>query len=221
MSVEAGHRQKHGTRHISHSSSYRSAPPLLEFHLRNLLLHASRACYSVRCSLKERPDATSINATDARPRTSESAMTAAMSSQCSAAPDDGGGDSTPAFTREAHSQPLSQPEQAKVQKILAACRDEDHEALTELAASRGGLVDDNVRRTACTQPYRSVAVQVCLPHSQGLYYWAAGTHRSIATCRGEHSNAIETKSKWRSMSIARSCIILSVSLPILPFTDYR
>ncbi|EME47695.1 hypothetical protein DOTSEDRAFT_69597 [Dothistroma septosporum NZE10] len=49
---------------------------------------------------------------------------------------------------QAQSQPLSQRARAKAHEILAACRDEDHKALAELAASEGGLVEDEVRRTA-------------------------------------------------------------------------
>jgi len=46
--------------------------------------------------------------------------------------------------------PLSQVEQAKVQRILEACRDRDLDTLRHLAASEGGLVEDEIRRTACT-----------------------------------------------------------------------
>ncbi|OQO07165.1 hypothetical protein B0A48_07733 [Cryoendolithus antarcticus] len=44
--------------------------------------------------------------------------------------------------------PLSEAEQAKVQAILEACRDHDLFALRSLAVSPGGLIEDEVRRTA-------------------------------------------------------------------------
>lgn len=87
--------------------------------------------------------------------------------QCAASADNGGGDEKTALANGAEgrpsgealspaeaswkSQPLSQHQQAKVHDILAACRDDNHEALTQLAASEGGLVEDEVRRTACKQ----------------------------------------------------------------------
>lgn len=40
-------------------------------------------------------------------------------------------------------------EKDKIARILSACRDRDLEALCELACSEKGLVDDEVRRTAC------------------------------------------------------------------------
>ncbi|KAK6441792.1 GTPase-activating protein gyp8 [Oleoguttula sp. CCFEE 5521] len=44
--------------------------------------------------------------------------------------------------------PLSEAEKAKVQAILEACRDHDLLALRNLAVSLGGLIEDEVRRTA-------------------------------------------------------------------------
>ena len=46
-------------------------------------------------------------------------------------------------------EPLSAPLKEKVARILAACRDRDLHALATLAISKGGLVEDEVRRTAC------------------------------------------------------------------------
>ena len=37
----------------------------------------------------------------------------------------------------------------KAKRILAACRNNDLDALIELATSTGGLVDDEIRQTAC------------------------------------------------------------------------
>lgn len=44
---------------------------------------------------------------------------------------------------------LSDVDKAKASQILAACRDRDLEALRELAASENGLIEDDIRRTAC------------------------------------------------------------------------
>lgn len=46
-------------------------------------------------------------------------------------------------------QSLSPKTKAKVERVLTACRGRDLDALKELAASEGGLVEDEVRRTAC------------------------------------------------------------------------
>lgn len=46
-------------------------------------------------------------------------------------------------------EPLSETERAKVTDVLQACRDLDLPQLRYLAASEGGLVEDEVRRTAC------------------------------------------------------------------------
>lgn len=50
-------------------------------------------------------------------------------------------------------QALSSDDQAKVDRILLACRERDLEALRDLAASENGLIEDGVRRTACKQRY--------------------------------------------------------------------
>lgn len=47
------------------------------------------------------------------------------------------------------STPLSSKDQEKVTRILAACREHDLDALSELASSPGGFIEDEVRRTAC------------------------------------------------------------------------
>lgn len=49
-------------------------------------------------------------------------------------------------------QPLSEEEAAKVMQILQACRDSDLHALAALASSAHGLVEDEIRRTACNTP---------------------------------------------------------------------
>lgn len=46
---------------------------------------------------------------------------------------------------------FSRDDQAKISRILSACRDHDLEALSELACSEGGFIVDAVRRTACKQ----------------------------------------------------------------------
>lgn len=48
-----------------------------------------------------------------------------------------------------HVQQAPSDEKDKIARILSACRDRDLEALCELACSEKGLVDDEVRRTAC------------------------------------------------------------------------
>lgn len=45
--------------------------------------------------------------------------------------------------------PLNPTERDKVQQILRACKDGDVVALQQLATSQNGLVEDEVRRTAC------------------------------------------------------------------------
>lgn len=46
-------------------------------------------------------------------------------------------------------EPLSEPESAKVMRVLEACKERDLEALVALCTSSGGLVEDEVRRIAC------------------------------------------------------------------------
>lgn len=47
-------------------------------------------------------------------------------------------------------QALSEAEEAKVQLIINATESRDYQALSELASSSGGLIDDEVRRVVCT-----------------------------------------------------------------------
>lgn len=46
--------------------------------------------------------------------------------------------------------PKPEPHREKQQKIREACRWRDAQLLRELATSDGGLVTDDLRRTACT-----------------------------------------------------------------------
>jgi len=46
--------------------------------------------------------------------------------------------------------PLSDDEEAQVQKIINATETRDWHALGRLAASPGGFIDDEVRRIVCT-----------------------------------------------------------------------
>jgi len=46
-------------------------------------------------------------------------------------------------------QPLSQDQQARVQKIIHAAERRDWSHLAALAASSGGFIDDDVRRIVC------------------------------------------------------------------------
>lgn len=61
----------------------------------------------------------------------------------------GGPHSLPPLEASWRHEPLSPYEHDKVQCILAACRDRDLEQLRELTTSEGGLIEDEVRRTAC------------------------------------------------------------------------
>lgn len=58
-------------------------------------------------------------------------------------------------------QPLSQNERTKVQLILQACADRDLVALRELATSEGGLVEDEIRRTACMSLLQALIDCMC------------------------------------------------------------
>jgi len=53
-------------------------------------------------------------------------------------------------------EPLSAVETNKVMQILQACRDHDLEALSALATSKHGLIEDEIRRTACKPPRRCI-----------------------------------------------------------------
>lgn len=45
--------------------------------------------------------------------------------------------------------PRSPQDKEKVTRVLAACQDRDRAALADLATSQGGLIEDELRRTAC------------------------------------------------------------------------
>lgn len=47
----------------------------------------------------------------------------------------------------------SPPDAEKVSRILVACRQNDLDSLAGLATSPGGLVEDEIRRTACKFPF--------------------------------------------------------------------
>lgn len=53
-------------------------------------------------------------------------------------------------------QPLSDLEEAQVQKIINATDARDWHALATLAASPGGFIDDEVRRIVCTCKVSSI-----------------------------------------------------------------
>lgn len=83
----------------------------------------------------------------------ESGSPAGLDSNCSsdnsAAADSGTHDPVPPLSASWREEPLSHNEQNKVQHILQACRDRNLDKLRTLAASEGGLVEDEIRRTAC------------------------------------------------------------------------
>lgn len=63
--------------------------------------------------------------------------------------------------------PLSEQQKAKVYRILTACRDYNLEDLSDLSASDGGFLEDEIRRAACEHvPQRrlsSTSFDVSLP----------------------------------------------------------
>jgi hypothetical protein len=63
----------------------------------------------------------------------------------------GASDAIPPLAESWREQPLPQDERDKTRRILEACRDRDLDVLRELAVSEGGLVEDEIRRTACMQ----------------------------------------------------------------------
>jgi hypothetical protein len=68
-----------------------------------------------------------------------------------------------------NSRPLSPTAAKKVTYIEDACRDEDLDALIDLATTNGGLVKDSLRRTAC----RNTSHTGSRPHtdlSQGRFF---------------------------------------------------
>ena len=54
------------------------------------------------------------------------------------------------FSNSWRDEPLTPTESSKVTEILRACKNGDREQLTALATSSGGLIEDHVRRIACT-----------------------------------------------------------------------
>ena len=82
---------------------------------------------------------------------------------------DGAGDEKSTTTAAS---PLSAAAASKVTRIVQACRNDDLDALIALAASSNGLVEDELRRTACMA---SVArnLNYCIltcHHLQGQFY---------------------------------------------------
>ncbi|KAK5132506.1 hypothetical protein LTR08_008890 [Meristemomyces frigidus] len=66
-------------------------------------------------------------------------------------------ESVPPLSASWRQAPLSQVEKDKVHRILQACRDRDLDELRELGTSDGGLIEDEVRRTACESDDRKDA----------------------------------------------------------------
>ncbi|CAK3811301.1 TBC1 domain family member 20 [Lecanosticta acicola] len=106
-------------------------------------------------------------------------------------------------------EPLSEAARKKVARILAACRDRDLEALSDLATSKGGLVEDEVRRAAwpillaCDHQPRPTSVdwsrlerhrdedQVELDvHRSFVYYPENESRQRLDARKGELSNVI-------------------------------
>jgi hypothetical protein len=54
------------------------------------------------------------------------------------------------FFKSWRDEPLTPAESIKVTEILRACKQNDRQQLVELATTSGGLVEDRVRRIACT-----------------------------------------------------------------------
>ena len=85
---------------------------------------------------------------------------------------DGTGDEKSTTTAASPSPLLSAATASKVTQIVQACRNDDLDALIALAASSNGLVEDELRRTACMA---SVArnlnyyILTC-HHLQGQFY---------------------------------------------------
>ena len=69
--------------------------------------------------------------------------------QASALAPIGYSETAPPLTASWRLEALSQTEKDKVHRILQACRDRDLNELRELGTSEGGLIEDEVRRTAC------------------------------------------------------------------------
>jgi len=54
------------------------------------------------------------------------------------------------FSNSWRDEPLTPAELTKVTKILRACENKDRQQLVALATTSGGLIEDHVRRIACT-----------------------------------------------------------------------
>jgi len=54
------------------------------------------------------------------------------------------------FSNSWRDEPLTPAELTKVTKILRACENKDRQQLVVLATTSGGLIEDRVRRIACT-----------------------------------------------------------------------
>lgn len=54
------------------------------------------------------------------------------------------------FSNSWRDEPLTPAELSKVTKILRACEQNDRPQLVTLATTSGGLIEDKVRRIACT-----------------------------------------------------------------------
>lgn len=65
----------------------------------------------------------------------------------------------PLFASRKH--PMSEAEEAKVKLIINATESRDYQALSELAASPGGLIDDEVRRVVCMLRHQGHQLDHC------------------------------------------------------------
>jgi len=54
------------------------------------------------------------------------------------------------FSNSWRDEPLTPTESAKVTQILRACENKDTQQIVALATTSGGLIEDHVRRVACT-----------------------------------------------------------------------
>ena len=61
----------------------------------------------------------------------------------------GVGDLMPFFSSISPTTPMSNRKTSKADKIRQACEDRDLDSIRELAVSEDGLVEDELRRTAC------------------------------------------------------------------------
>lgn len=118
--------------------------------------------------------------------------------------------------------PLSQDQQARVQKIIDAAERRDWNVLAALAASPGGFIDDDVRRIVCMYE-GNLALPLSPPHStgiltqiQGQSFWVAITcDRAAPVSVGEICPSIGKKARSSWMSTAHSFTIRPVRRIIL------